>query len=174
MEQSARAPRHPLEVKPLSSNARFKQSRYDILNPVPVKCYSVSSSGGGESSAAISAIEALLPIFNNFAVFSHTIKVDPSFDGLLAKIKLRLMIAFWGNYDSSDGQGALCLEDGTEYREKEVWHGPYQGDQVTHWVRGHSSGTRYSCVVFHGPPARSTRRATRPEMRGSIPDDKTA
>ena len=67
-----------------------------------------------------------------------------------------------------------CALRGTEYREKEVWHGPYQGDQVTHWARGHSTGTRYSCVVFHGPPARSTRRATRPEMRGSIPDDKTA
>ena len=37
---------HPLEVKPLSSNARFKQSRYDIFNPMPVKVYYVSSSGG--------------------------------------------------------------------------------------------------------------------------------
>ena len=83
------------------------------------------------------------------------------------------MIAFLGDYDSSDGQGALCLEDGREYREKEVWHGPYQGDQVTHWVRGHSSGTRYSCVVFSGP-ARSTRCATRPEMRGYTPGDKIA
>ena len=82
--------RHPLEVKPLSSNARFKQSRYDIFNPMPVKVYYVSSSGGGKSSAAISAIEVLLPLFNNFAVFSHTIRVDPSFDGLLAKMKRRL------------------------------------------------------------------------------------
>ena len=48
--------RHPLEVKPLSSNARFKQSRYDIFNPLPVKAYYVASSGGGKSSAAISAI----------------------------------------------------------------------------------------------------------------------
>ena len=85
-----RAPRHPLEVKPLSSNARFKQSRYDIFNPMPTKCYYVASSGGGKSSAAISAIEALFPLFSNFAVFSHTIKVDPSFDGLLAKIKKKL------------------------------------------------------------------------------------
>ena len=96
MEQSARArdapraPRHPLEVKPLSSNARFKQSRYDIFNPMPCKNYYVASSGGGKSSAAISAIEALFPLFSNFAVFSHTIKVDPSFDGLLAKIKKKL------------------------------------------------------------------------------------
>ena len=66
--------RHPLEVKPLSSNARFKQSRFDIFNPMPVKCYYVASSGGGKSSAAISAIEALLPVFSNFAVFSHTNK----------------------------------------------------------------------------------------------------
>ena len=82
--------RHPLEVKPLSSNARLKQRRYDVFNPMPVKAYYVASSGGGKSSAAISAIEALLPVFSNFAVFSHTIKVDPSFDGLLAKIKRRL------------------------------------------------------------------------------------
>ena len=79
--------RHPLEVKPLSSNARFKQSRYDIFNPLPVKAYYVASSGGGKSSAAISAIEVLLPLFQNFAVFSHTIKVDPSFDAILSQIK---------------------------------------------------------------------------------------
>ena len=84
------------------------------------------------------------------------------------------MICFWGDYDDSNGQGALCLEDGTEYTAEETWHGPYQGDQVTHWVRGHSSGTRYSCVVFAGPQARSTRSAKRPEMRGNIPDDKIA
>ena len=80
------------------------------------------------------------------------------------------MIAFWGDYDSSDGQGALCLEDGTEYREKETWNGPYQGDKVTHWVRGHSSGTRYSCVVFSA----ATRSATRPEMRVDNPDYRSA
>ena len=84
------------------------------------------------------------------------------------------MICFWGDYDNSNGQGALCLEDGTEYTAKETWHGPYEGHRVTHWVRGHSSGVRYSCVVFAGPPARSTRSATRPEMRGNIPDDKIA
>ena len=50
----------------------------------------MASSGGGKSSAAISAIEALFPLFNNFAVFSHTVKVDPSFDGLFAKIKRKL------------------------------------------------------------------------------------
>ena len=89
MESARPERRHPLEVKPLSSNARFKQSRYDIFNPLPCKAYYVSSSGGGKSSAAISLIENLLPLFQNFAVFSHTIKVDPSFDGLLAKIKRR-------------------------------------------------------------------------------------
>ena len=84
------APRHPLEVKPLSSDAPFKQSRFPIFNPLPCKVYYVSSSGGGKSTAAISAIEVMLPLFSNFAVFSHTIKVDPSFDGLLSKIKRRL------------------------------------------------------------------------------------
>ena len=57
---------------------------------MPAKVYHVSSSGGGKSSAAISAIEVSLPRFNNFAVFSHTIRVDPSFDGLLANMKRRL------------------------------------------------------------------------------------
>ena len=42
-----RASRHPLEVKPRSSDARFKQSRYDIFNPMPCKNYYVASSGGG-------------------------------------------------------------------------------------------------------------------------------
>ena len=57
---------------------------------MPCKNYYVSSSGGGKSSAAISAIDALFPLFTTFAVFSHTIKVDPSFDGLLAKIKRKI------------------------------------------------------------------------------------
>ena len=59
------------------------------------------------------------------------------------------VIAFWGDYE---GGGELCLEDGTVYSEKEVWHGPYQGDEVTHWVTPHKTGTRYSCVVFRAPP----------------------
>ena len=62
------------------------------------------------------------------------------------------MIALWGDYDNSDGQGALCLEDGRIFSEKEVWHGPYQGDQITHWVTPHKTGTRYSCVLFRAPP----------------------
>ena len=82
--------RHPLEVKPVLSNARFKQSRHDTFSPMPVKVYYASSSGGGKSSAAISAIEALLPLFKNFSLSSHTTRVDPSFDGLLAKMKRRL------------------------------------------------------------------------------------
>ena len=58
------------------------------------------------------------------------------------------MIAFWGDYE---GGGELCLEDGTVYSEKEVWHGPYQGDEVMHWVTPHKTGTRFSCVVFEAP-----------------------
>jgi len=77
------------------------------------------------------------------------------------------MIAFWGDYDNSDNRGALCLEDGTVYSEKEVWHGPYQGDEVTHWVNPHKSGTRYSCVVFQAP-ARSynKKKLPRNELAG--------
>ena len=78
----------------MSSNVRFKQSRYEIFNPMPCKNYYVASSGGGKSSAAVTAIEPIFPLFSTFAVFSHTIKVDPSFDGLLAKIKRK--------YESTD------------------------------------------------------------------------
>ena len=81
---------HPLEVKPLSSNARFKQSKYKIFNPHPLKSYYVASSGGGKSSAATSAIMANFALYSNFAIFSHTIRVDPSFDGLIDKIKKKL------------------------------------------------------------------------------------
>jgi len=58
------------------------------------------------------------------------------------------MICFWGDYE---GGGDLCLEDGTIYSEKEVWHGPYQGDEMTHWVSPHKTGTRFSAVVFEAP-----------------------
>ena len=112
MEESAARPRrHPLEVKPLSSNARFKQSRFEIVNPMPCKAYYVASSGGGKSSAAISLIENLLPLFTNFAVFSHTIRVDPSFDGLLNKIKRRLQSL---DVDTEDPENEFRFENLSE------------------------------------------------------------
>ena len=82
----ARAP-HPLDVKPLVSTNRFKQSNYEVFQPLPIKAYFVSSSGGGKSSSAISAINALFPLYDSFAIFASTIHVDPSFDTLRKRIK---------------------------------------------------------------------------------------
>ena len=57
-------------------------------------------------------------------------------------------ITFWGDFDNSNNQGALCLEDGTIFSEKGVWHGPFRGDQMTHWVLPHKTGVRFSCIAF--------------------------
>ena len=58
-------------------------------------------------------------------------------------------IAFWG---CPPGEGVLCTELGQRYDAQNVWH--YCGDlsNITHWVEGHSTGTRYSAVAFTGPP----------------------
>ena len=63
-------------------------------------------------------------------------------------------VCFWGDYE---GGGDLCLEDGTVYSGKHVWHGPMNGAELAHWVSPHTSGTRYSAVAFSGPPAPKTR-----------------
>ena len=63
-------------------------------------------------------------------------------------------VCLWGDYE---GGGELCLEDGTVYSTKEVWHGPMDGASVYHWVNAHKTGTRYSAVAFAGPSAPKTR-----------------
>ena len=72
-------------------------------------------------------------------------------------------ICFWGDFQ--DG-GELCLADGTAYSEKGIWHGPYNGHEVEHWVTPHKSGTRYSAVAFKGPPAPKTRPK---KIKNSLP-----
>ncbi len=78
---------HPLDIKPLVATNRFKQSTYEVFQPLPIKAYYVASSGGGKSSAAIAAINALFPLYDTFAIFASTIHVDPSFDTLRKRIK---------------------------------------------------------------------------------------
>ena len=78
---------HPLDIKPLVATNRFKQSTYEVFQPLPIKAYFVASSGGGKSSAAIAAINALFPLYDTFAIFASTIHVDPSFDVLRKRIK---------------------------------------------------------------------------------------
>ncbi len=62
MEREQEQPRrgHPLDVKPLSSDDRFQQSKHEVF-PLPLKAAYVASSGGGKSSAAIAAIMHLWP-----------------------------------------------------------------------------------------------------------------
>jgi len=60
-------------------------------------------------------------------------------------------ICFWGDYDNSNNQGALCLEDGRILSDKFVFHGPYNGAKIKHWVLPHSEGVRHSAVIFRGP-----------------------
>ena len=57
-------------------------------------------------------------------------------------------ITFWVDFDNSNNQGAICLRDGTIFSEKGVWHGPFRGDQMTHWVLPHKTGIRFSCITF--------------------------
>ena len=63
-------------------------------------------------------------------------------------------VCLWGDFE---GGGELCLEDGTIYSQKGIWHGPMEGGTMPHWVNPHTSGTRFSAVAFHGPPAPRTR-----------------
>ena len=54
-------------------------------------------------------------------------------------------VMLWGDFE---GGGELCLETGERFVEKEIWHGPINGKEVTHWVNKHTSGTRMSAVAF--------------------------
>ena len=141
-EPAARQRRHPLEVKPLSSNARFKQSRFEIVNPMPCKAYYVSSSGGGKSSAAISAIDALFPLFTTFAVFSHTIKVDPSFDGLLAKIRRKIESQ---DLDPEDPENEYRFESLAELPR--VMNKQQQVRKSANWVRHRLASAAYTSTT---------------------------
>ena len=45
--------------------------------------------------------------------------------------------------------GALVLEESKKrYEEKEVWHGPFLGSEVTHHNEPIISGTKYSVVAY--------------------------
>ena len=80
---------HPLDVRPLSSDNRFQQSKHEVF-PLPMKAAFVASSGGGKSSAAISAIMSLWPVWTRVVIFARTASVDPAFDELKRKIKSKL------------------------------------------------------------------------------------
>ena len=83
--------RHPLDVVPLSSEKRFKQSKHEVFNPLPIKAYFCAPSSGGKSSAAIQAINALWDCWDKVVVFAATVEVDPAFDALVEKAKKLLV-----------------------------------------------------------------------------------
>ena len=71
-------------------------------------------------------------------------------------------VCLWGDFE---GGGELCLEDGTVYAERNIWHGPMEGGSMPHWVNPHTSGTRFSAVAFTGPPAPRTRPPAQKKKR---------
>ena len=83
--------RHPLDIVPLSSEKRFKQSKHEVFNPLPIKEHFCAPSSGGKSSAAIQAINALWDCWDKVVAFAATVEVDPAFDALVEKAK-RLLV----------------------------------------------------------------------------------
>ncbi len=57
----------------------------------------------------------------------------------------------------------MCLEDGTRYEEKGVWH-PLDGANVTHWVEPHKTGVRFSAVAFTGECVKGTKKKRIPTI----------
>ena len=54
-------------------------------------------------------------------------------------------ILFLGHFEG----GALVLEESKKrYEEKEVWHGPFLGSEVTHYNEPIISGDKYSVVAY--------------------------
>ena len=68
-------------------------------------------------------------------------------------------VMLWGDFENG---GALCLEDGTRYEEKGVWHGPMDGANVTHWVEPHERGVRMSAVAFCGRAVPGAKKKRKP------------
>ena len=62
----------------------------------------------------------------------------------IKRITDRLML-FFGQFEG----GALVLEESKKrYEEKEVWHGPFLGSEVTHYNEPIISGDKYSVVAY--------------------------
>ena len=61
------------------------------------------------------------------------------------KKKRAVICYFFGQFEG----GALVLEESKKrYEEKEVWHGPFLGSEVTHYNEPIISGTKYSVVAY--------------------------
>ena len=52
-------------------------------------------------------------------------------------------ICFLGDYEG----GALCLEDGTRFEARNVWHS-FNGRDVTHWNEEVTSGQKFALVAY--------------------------
>ena len=72
-------------------------------------------------------------------------------------------IAFWGDFP--EGEGALVCEDGRRYEKKGHFQACGDLSKVTHWVEGHSSGTRWSCVAFTGALPQLCQNRKKPLVR---------
>ena len=103
--------RHPLDIVPLSSEKRFRQSKHEVFNPLPIKAYYCAPSSGGKSSAAIQAINALWDCWDKVVVFAATVEVDPAFDALVEKAK-KLLLKKGHDPDDPDNEVAFeSLDD---------------------------------------------------------------
>ena len=97
---------HPLDIVPLSIEKRFKQSKHEVFNPLPIKAYYCAPSSGGKSSAAIQAINALWDCWDKVVVFAATVEVDPAFDSLKEKAK-KLLVKKGEDSDGTDNEVAF-------------------------------------------------------------------
>ena len=77
---------HPLDVKPLHSEAHYRKSKHEVF-PNCMKAIYVAPTAGGKTSAAITAIMAQWPLYTRVVVFSPTVDIDPSFTQILKDVK---------------------------------------------------------------------------------------
>ena len=102
----------------------------------------------------LECVQAMLPGINAVCLNRKRAEEPPMSRHRDSKNSGPSYVCFWGDYE---GGGKLCLEDGTVYAGKEVWHGPMDGGRLYHWVTPHETGTRYSAVAYSGGPAPTTR-----------------
>ena len=101
--------------------------------------------------AILECVQRMLPHVNSVCLNKKAATSPPMQRHKDRKNEGNSFICFWGDYDNSNNQGALCLEDGRVFSDKLVFHGAYNGAEIKHWVLPHSQGFRYSAVIFNGP-----------------------
>ena len=77
---------HSLEVKGAASENRWAQPKAELFQPTPISIAFVAQTTGGKTSQMLTVADQLFPIMDKVVIFSHSHRLDPSFQELKSRI----------------------------------------------------------------------------------------